>query len=314
MPCSTPPPNDEERPPAELRERAPSTPRPPCADSSGSANGSPAAPPGFRLSSPAEPPGESRAVDPGQERLTNGAPPDAEGHGETGPGGSGRDAAAREAAGQDDAGTTAQHSDDETPDDPTSHWGPTTRRVEELLEQARKGDEGADAKLLKVVYPQLRAIADRLFRGQDPSHTLQATALVHEAFLKYVNRGAGSISDAEHLYRLMGKAMRQVLTDHARRKQRLKRPQSTDRVRVDMSLLLIEEYEERAGDLEILSTALDNLAARHPHLAEQIELHFFASRSHEEIAELIGTSVRESQRRSKLAKGFIKREIERLSK
>lgn len=192
-------------------------------------------------------------------------------------------------------------------------WGPTTRRVEQLLERARSGDEEANSELLNTVYPQLHQIADRLFRAQDPSHTLQATALVHEAFLKYVNSGARNVRNAEHLYRLMAKAMRQVMMDYARSKQRLKRPQRNDRVHCDMSLLLIEEFEERAGDVESLTIALDSLAIKHPHLAEHIELHFFAARTHREIAELKNISERESQRRVTLAKGFIKREIDRLS-
>ena len=204
--------------------------------------------------------------------------------------------------------------DSPTSDPEATPWGPTTRRVEDLLERARSGDDDANTELLDTVYPQLHQIADRLFRGQDPSHTLQATALVHEAFLKYVNSGAQNIRDAEHLYRLMAKAMRQVLMDYARSKQRLKRPQRNDRVQCDMSLLLIEEFEERAGDMESLTIALDSLAGKHPHLAEHIELHFFAALTHKEIAELKEISERESQRRLTLAKGFIKREIDRLSK
>lgn len=212
-------------------------------------------------------------------------------------------------------GASDSQTDDELVNPGDSPWGAAEEKVEELLTRARNGDKQAERELIEEVYPHLHAIASRIFAGQKSDHTLQVTALIHEAFLKFAMGGTDKVNNATHLYRLLARAMRQVLTDHARGKRRLKRPQSNDRVDVDLTSLLVNEFEERiGGPTEALESALEVLEVEYPHMAELVDLRFFAALSNREYAQLKGISEQKSKRDWDLAKGQVKRLMERYTR
>jgi RNA polymerase sigma factor (TIGR02999 family) len=153
-----------------------------------------------------------------------------------------------------------------------------------LLERVRAGDEAASAQLFELAYGELRARAGALLAGGAPS-TLQATALVHEAWLKL--RGpAGHARDRGHFLAVAAKAMRSVLIDHARAKGALKRgPSEGRRLLLDEAL---EVYTARVPDMLELHDELERLASLDPRLAQLVELRFFGGLTVDEIAEVMG--------------------------
>jgi RNA polymerase sigma factor (sigma-70 family) len=192
-----------------------------------------------------------------------------------------------------------------------------------LLERLAVGDPEASAEVFNLLYEQLRAHAGRLMRGQRPGHTLQATALVGEAYLRLVGDvqraaelRAGEAPDAqaatpaerrpingkEHFIAMAAKAMRWVLIDHARSKRRIKRGRNATTVPLDQVLLT---YEARDFDLLALDEALDELAETEPQLAQVVELRFFAGLSMEEIAPIVGLTLRTLERKWHFAKTWL---------
>lgn len=155
-----------------------------------------------------------------------------------------------------------------------------------LLGKIETGDEEAARDLLPIVYDQLRAIAGSYFRGQPSGHTLQPTALVHEAFLKLVGSGS-SWENRAHFCAVAATAMRQILSNHARDKRAAKR----DGNRVQLS---VNELPTPAGpsalDLLDLDDALSELSALNPRHARLVELRFFGGLGTDEIAHVIGVS------------------------
>jgi RNA polymerase sigma factor (TIGR02999 family) len=158
---------------------------------------------------------------------------------------------------------------------------------------------------LVAVYTELRALAASYFRGRG-SHTLQPTALVHEAFLR-LNRNAGAITDRAHFFAVAATAMRQILTDHARRRRALKRG-GAERERVTLSNLAALESPV---DLVALDDLLRRLAALDARQARLVELRFFAGMTEEETAEVLGVSLRTVQKEWRKAKAWLLAELGR---
>ncbi|MBL8858090.1 MAG: sigma-70 family RNA polymerase sigma factor [Planctomycetes bacterium] len=181
-------------------------------------------------------------------------------------------------------------------------------RVEDLFARSRAGDTAARDELFAFVHSGLHAIARAEMAKQHGSHTLQATALVNEAYLKLGIHAAAGATDRAHFMRLAGRAMRQILVDHARRKSAQKRADPGLRVELDD---LVGEYERRSGGLVELEEAIARLQAKDPELVQLIELRFFAGRSMDEVAEVLGISPRSAARRWEVARLFLKGELER---
>ena len=178
----------------------------------------------------------------------------------------------------------------------------------QLLKRAETGDARAGGSLQEVLYKELRDYARKLVQNQRPDWTLQATALVHEAWLKLAKHGEATWEDRTHFLRVAAKVMRQVLVDHARARGAQKRQGNRKRVEFDD---LLELYEERATDLVALNEALDRLASFDEQLARIVDLRFFAGLSIKETAEVIGVSHATVERAWHTARTWLKAELAR---
>jgi len=174
----------------------------------------------------------------------------------------------------------------------------------------RPGPDGrgdGDAGEWDAIYRKLYELARWRMSRQAADHTLQATALVHEAFLK-LERGEGPLP-AEHdeLVALAASAMRSVLVDHARAKGRTKRPPRERRVELDD---FAASYEARAHDLLALDEALVRLAGFDPRMARLVELRFFGGLTMEELAGVLDLPKRTAEREWQTARAWLRRELE----
>jgi RNA polymerase sigma factor (TIGR02999 family) len=162
--------------------------------------------------------------------------------------------------------------------------------------------------LFPQVYDELHRLAQHFFRGQRPDHTLQPTALVHEAYLRLFKAKAPAWRDREHFFCVAAQAMRQILVNHARDRRRLKRGGGRERVTLDD---VVTVSRDDAPDLEALEGALEALAALDARKARLVELRYFVGLSNEEIAELFGVSLSTVKSDWRLAKAWLLERLER---
>jgi RNA polymerase sigma factor (TIGR02999 family) len=157
-----------------------------------------------------------------------------------------------------------------------------------ILQAIENGDSQAGEQLLPLVYDELRKLAAAKLAQEKPGQTLQATALVHEAYLRLVGPTGGRIWDSRgHFFAAAAEAMRRILIENARRKRRQKRGGALRRVELDPAQI---SYSSPAEDLLDLNDALDCLAAEDPQAAQFVKLRYFAGLSIEEAAEMVGLS------------------------
>lgn len=185
--------------------------------------------------------------------------------------------------------------------------GPDPDPVTRLLAGASGGDAGAVERLFPIIYDELRRLADRYLGDQRPGHTLQPTALVHEAFLRLAGAGT-SCEDRGHFFAVAATAMRQVLVNHAKARGSAKRGGGAARTPLVDSLALLEE---RAIDLVALDEALERLAHLDPEQAHVVELRFFAGLTVDETAAAVGRPVRSVERDWSVARRWLRAELER---
>jgi len=179
-----------------------------------------------------------------------------------------------------------------------------------MLTQAELPDEERLARLLPLVYEQLRSQAQRVMQAEGAGHTLQATALVHEAFLRLVDVPEEQWHDRGHFVALAARAMRRVLVDHARGRNTLKRGKAD--LRVPFEGVDVAAGEPTGVDLVALDTVLERLAALDPRQARIVELRFFGGLTVDETAALIGTSTRTIKRDWQMARAWLRRELARI--
>jgi RNA polymerase sigma factor (TIGR02999 family) len=163
---------------------------------------------------------------------------------------------------------------------------PAHQDVPELLQAWQRGEAGALDRLLPLVYDELRRVARARLRAERPGHTLQATALVHEAYLRLVGAGA-TPRNRTHLFAMAAKLMRQILVDHARRKDARKRGGSATMIALDEA---VPAPPVATVDLLALDEALIELSALDPRLCQVVELKFFAGLNIAETAEALHVS------------------------
>ncbi|MEM1331479.1 MAG: sigma-70 family RNA polymerase sigma factor [Planctomycetota bacterium] len=176
----------------------------------------------------------------------------------------------------------------------------------ELLNLAQSGDDQASERLLGMVYEQLRATAGSYFRAQAANHTLQPTALVHEAYLKIVGGTGGEWESRGHFCAVASIAMRQILRDHARAKQAAKRGGGSSRE----PLTLVESPSgTNAVDLIALNDLLDALAETDERGARVVEMRYFGGMKHEQIAEVLDVSLRTVERTSRRCLAWMQAEM-----
>jgi RNA polymerase sigma factor (TIGR02999 family) len=184
--------------------------------------------------------------------------------------------------------------------DPQSASSPTL-----LLRAWRSGDASALDRLMDVVYDELSRLARGALSRERRDHTLQTRALVHEAYLKLVDADV-DWQHRGHFYALAARAMRRVLTDHARARARTKR--GANLVRVELTDLAAPS-RGLSIDLLDLEAAMDKLAALDPRHAQLVELHFYAGMDYDESAEVLGISPRTVSRDLRVARAFLAREL-----
>lgn len=157
--------------------------------------------------------------------------------------------------------------------------------VTQLLDAAAAGDPKAAVELLPLIYDELRKLAAARMAAEAPGHTLDPTALVHEAYVRLV--GDHRFADRTHFFRVAAEAMRRVLIDHARQKRRVRH--GGGRGRVPLSDVEVAA-EAPADELLALDEALDRFAAGDPVKAELVKLRYFVGLSEEEAAAALGIS------------------------
>jgi RNA polymerase sigma factor (TIGR02999 family) len=162
-----------------------------------------------------------------------------------------------------------------------------------LFQEMRNGDETALDRLLPLIYEELRRIARRQLRQQRAGHTLNTTALVHEAYLKLVDQRCVGWQDRAHFFAVAACAMRHILINHARRHATAKRGGRWRRVPLDDAVLGVEE---QADLLLALDEALGRLAALNHRLGRVVECRFFGGMSEEEVAMVLDLSARTVRR------------------
>jgi RNA polymerase sigma-70 factor, ECF subfamily len=177
----------------------------------------------------------------------------------------------------------------------------------------RRGDAGAADRLLEMVYPELHRIAERQMRREREGHTLQPTALVHEAYLKLVDQTRVDWRNRAHFLGVAAQAMRRLLVDHARGRARGKRGGGATLVEFDSTAAHAPDralaVPARSVDLLALDQALERLAALDPAQARLVELRFFGGLSVEETAEALGLSTATAGRDFRSARAFLAREL-----
>ena len=176
-----------------------------------------------------------------------------------------------------------------------------------LLQSIESGDKQAATKLLPLVYQELRRLAAHELRSERPDHTLQPTALVHEAFVRLVgNEDELKWNHRGHFYGAAAKAMRQILVESARRKRALKR--GGDGERIPLSDEIVVE-SERHPNLLVLDAALDRLAVERPDLVDLVSLRFFAGLTMQQSASALGIPKRTAERNWTYAKAWLRQAI-----
>lgn len=175
-----------------------------------------------------------------------------------------------------------------------------------MLQRLRDGDPNAAAAILPLVYDHLRAIAGAQLRGRH-GHTLQATALVHEAFLRLAGHASDGFSSRGHFLAVVTQAMRQILVDHFRARQRKKRGGGDSKVPIED----VDPPDPSTPGVDLLGLhqALEKLRALDARLASLAELKVFGGASNEEAAEALTVSLRTVEREWRRAKAWLEREL-----
>ena len=161
---------------------------------------------------------------------------------------------------------------------------PDEQTVSQLLFEWSNGDRAALDKLVPLIQPELRRLARRHMRRERPGHTLQTTALVHEVYLKLVDKSHPDWQGRAHFFAVAATLMRRIMVDHARERRAKKRGGGAVKVELDEAALI---SEGRAEELLALDEALDRLAAFDPRKCQVVEMRYFGGLTIEEIADVL---------------------------
>lgn len=184
---------------------------------------------------------------------------------------------------------------------------PSPGEATRILRAAAVGEEGSAERLLQLVCGELHALADRAMAGERPDHTLQPTALVHEAWVKLFDREELEYNDHRHFLAVAAQAMRQILVDHAKGRRRAKRGGSWQRVALEAA---DEPSRSGAGfDLVALDGALEELERKAPRQARVVELRYFGGLSVEDTARALDVSERTVAREWRFARAWLSKRL-----
>jgi len=180
--------------------------------------------------------------------------------------------------------------------------------VTQLLLAWNQGDQAALDQLLPVVYDELRRLARSYLRRERPDHTLQATALVHEAYLRLIDQHSVTWQNRAHFFGIAAQMMRRILINHAESRHAAKRGGTADKLSLDEA---ISFGGEREVDLIALDDALKGLEKLDPQKSRLVELRFFGGLTIEETAEILGVSRATVERDWRTAKAWLRHEMSR---
>ena len=178
--------------------------------------------------------------------------------------------------------------------------------ITRILQALSEGDREAPEKLMPLVYDELRRLASGYMRRERSEHTLQATALVHEAYLRLVDQTQIDWKGRAHFFSIAARLMRQILVDHARERNAAKRGGGVTKLALDEAISFAADNEI---DLVALNDALNALAAFDSQQARIVELRFFGGLTIEDTAEVLKVSAATVKREWGLAKAWLRREI-----
>ena len=182
--------------------------------------------------------------------------------------------------------------------------------VTRILNAIEQGDVRASDDLLPLVYDELRIIATRKMSHEPPGQTLQATALVHEAFIRLVGNESASWDSRDHFFLAAAEAMRRILVENARRKKSWKRGGGYERVNLDELTISITGPSD---DIIAVSEAIDKLSAKDPAVADLVKLHYFSGLTLDQVAQLRGIGRRTVVKYLSYARAWLRREITRIN-
>jgi RNA polymerase sigma factor (TIGR02999 family) len=185
---------------------------------------------------------------------------------------------------------------------------PPTNEVTRILDAIQRGDVKAADQLLPAVYEELRRLAAYKMAGEAPGHTLQPTALVHEAWMRLAGPNAPNWQNRAHFFAAAAEAMRRILVEHARRKQSLKRGGGAAKEELHESVLVLAAPPD---ELLAVHEALDKLAKTDGSAAELVKLRYFVGMTMEEAASAMGLAPRTAARLWAYARVWLHREIRR---
>lgn len=183
---------------------------------------------------------------------------------------------------------------------------PQSHDVTRLLNDLQSGRDGAADELVSVVYSELHNLASHFMRSERGDHTLQPTALVHEAYLRLMNQQSVTWQNRAHFFGIAAQSMRRILVDHARRKRAAKR-EGGNRVTLDES---IADTNPTPVDVLALDDCLSRLARLNERQARVVELRFFGGLDIEQTAETLGVSPATVKRDWRFARAFLQRAME----
>lgn len=189
---------------------------------------------------------------------------------------------------------------------PDSTPVPASHDVTRLLIDLQRGREGAADQLVPLVYAELHGLAVHYMRNERGDHTLQPTALVHEAYMRLVDQRNATWQNRSHFFGVASQAMRRILVDHARRKRAGKR-EGGDQVTLDAG---VASVQERSVDMIALDDALTKLATLDARQAKVVELRFFGGLDIEQTGEALGISAATVKRDWTFARAFLQREMD----
>ena len=178
-----------------------------------------------------------------------------------------------------------------------------------MLKAWSEGDKSAADQLMPLVYDGLRKVAAQYLRKERKDHTLQPTALVHEAYLKLIDISHVNWQDRAHFFAAASQMMRHILVDHARARAADKRGGDVERVELDEAISLADRGGEKNVDLLALDDALDRLAEFDAQQSRLVELRFFGGLTIEETAHVLGVSPATVKREWTLAKTWLYRRM-----
>ena len=181
------------------------------------------------------------------------------------------------------------------------------KKITYWLQDLERGVESDDNQLYERVYSTLKQMARAKLRNERSDHTLQPTALVHEAFIKLCQSHELKLENRSHFYAVAARIMREVLVDHARQKNANKRG-GRDAIRVELKDHASNKNSDEL-DLIVLNDALESLKKKYPQRATIVELRYFAGLELEEISELLETTISKIKREWTAAKLWLYREI-----